>query len=100
MNNLPGLIKGWSERLTFNILGFFPKVKKETLEELKNAYNEKNQDIEAAKEDLVSKDPENLADVLNIHGLFKTLKPVILIVIIAGAGFLAWKFYKQYKSKR
>jgi hypothetical protein len=91
------LVKGWSERLTLNILGVFPNVKKETLEKLKTAYNEKNQDIEAAKDGLASSDPANLADLLNIHGLFKTLKPVILIVIIIGVGFLAFKIYKNYK---
>lgn len=100
MNNLLNLVKGWSERLTINILGFFPKVNKQTLNDLKEAYNAKNADIEAAKNDLISKNPEKLGDLANIDGLFKTLKPVVLILLFIGAWYLAVKFYYIYKRKR
>lgn len=100
MNNLLNLVKGWSERLTINILGMFPKVKKETLQDLKNAYNAKNQNIDEAINDLKSKNPENLADLLNIEGLLKTLKPVILILLAVGAWYLIGKLYYQYKRRR
>lgn len=100
MANPLKLAKGWAERLTINILGLFPKVKKETLEKLKDSYNAKNQDIDAAVEDLKSSDPENIGDILNIHGLFKTLKPVILILLVIGAWFIFLKLYYIYKRKR
>jgi len=98
MNNLLGLVKGWSERLTINLLGFFPKVNKQTLSNLKDAYNKQNADIEAAKDDLISKNPESLADITNIHGLIKTLWPVVAILAFLAAWFLFVKFYyKKYR---
>lgn len=98
--NVWDLAKGWAERLTISVLGAFPKVKKQTLEDLKTAYNAKNQNIDAAIDDLKSKNPENLADVLNIHQLFKTLKPVILILMFIGAWFLFLKLYYKYNRRK
>lgn len=98
--NTWNLAKGWAERLTLSIVGLFPKVNKQTLKELTNAYNTRNADIQAAKEDLTSKDPSKLADVLNIEGIFKTLKPVVYILLFIGGWYLFSKFYYQYKRRK
>ena len=101
MGHFFDLVNGWAERIAIKSISFLhPSVSKETLSKITTALNERGKKANDAIEDLKSKNPENLADLVNVQGIFKTLKPVILILMFIAGWYLFAKFYYQYKRRR
>lgn len=101
MGHFLDLVNGWSERIAIKAISFLhPSVSKETLSKITEAFNERGKKADEAIEELKSKNPENIADLINVQGIFKTLKPVIIILMVIAGWFIFVKLYYQYKRKR
>jgi hypothetical protein len=95
LNNLIKLVRGWSERLTLNILGIVYNGDKAVLQAVKDKFNEGTEDTKQAINELKSETPDKVSDLLNIEGLIKIIKPIIYI----GVAFLAYKLYIKFKKR-
>lgn len=98
MNEFMKLARGWAERLTLSVLDMF-NVEKETLVKVKDAFNEKEKNLNETLEDLKSKDPARLDSYLNLEKILAWLKPLVIAAFILAGLYLVSKIYHEIKKR-